>query len=148
MRYYLDTEFNAFGGELISLALVREDGRSLYLVYKIKAEYDPWVAANVVPKLFPPGVAAIKLDDPIDGALHIAEFLREDEKPVIITDWPDDIRYFCAAIITAPGYMADIKGLKFEMIRVDAYPSKLPGANDWQHNAYWDAKALRQIMLF
>jgi hypothetical protein len=31
--------------------------------------------------------------------------------------------------------------IKFEMHRVDAYPTTLPGAV--QHNAYWDAMALR-----
>ncbi len=30
---------------------------------------------------------------------------------------------------------------EFEMHRVDAYPTMLPGAV--QHNAYWDAMALR-----
>jgi hypothetical protein len=50
MKYYLDTEFNEFGGELISLALVREDGESLYLVYpEPKDGYGEWVKDNVVP---------------------------------------------------------------------------------------------------
>ncbi len=32
MRYYIDTEFNGTGGQLLSLALVREDGLSFYEV--------------------------------------------------------------------------------------------------------------------
>lgn len=32
MRYFLDTEFNGFGGGLISLALVREDGLPFYAI--------------------------------------------------------------------------------------------------------------------
>src|SRR5689334_943285 len=31
MRYFLDTEYNGTGGELMSLALVPEDGEELYL---------------------------------------------------------------------------------------------------------------------
>ena len=49
MKYFLDTEFNEFGGELISLALVREDGESIYLVYPDLPEYGAWVKEHVVP---------------------------------------------------------------------------------------------------
>ena len=31
MRYYLDTEFNGFGGALLSLALVPDDGEEFYV---------------------------------------------------------------------------------------------------------------------
>ena len=64
---------------------------------------------------------------------------------VIIADWPDDIRYFCQAIITAPGQMVNIPRLTFELARVDAYPSQLAGAV--QHNALWDARALRALFI-
>ena len=56
-RFYLDTEFYEDGRtiDLISLALVREDGQHLYLV---SAEADlgrvsPWVRENVLPHLPP-----------------------------------------------------------------------------------------------
>lgn len=43
---------------------------------------------------------------------------------------------------TGPGTMIEVRpSIKFEMHRVDAYPTTLPGAI--QHNAYWDAMALR-----
>lgn len=145
MRYYLDTEFNDFGGELISLALVREDGESLYYVYpEPKDGYKPWVKENVVPILWSipspmPGMA-YKLDR---GAApsYIAAFLREDPGPiVIVTDWPDDIKYFCQEVITGPGMMINRDRFVFDMLRVNAYPTSLPNAV--QHNAYWDARAL------
>jgi len=147
MRYYLDTEFNGFGGDLLSLALVREDGESCYLVVEQSLRtYEPWVEENVVPILwsipsplpgFASAVSASKL-----GA-HIALFLEGDSDPVIVTDWPDDVRHFCAAVITGPGKMAKIPALKFEVHRVDAYPTRLQGAV--QHNAWWDAMALREF---
>ena len=46
MRYYLDCEFDGFGGPLMSLALVREDGQGVNYVFPM-AVADPWVAANV-----------------------------------------------------------------------------------------------------
>lgn len=148
MRYYLDTEFNEFGGELMSLALVRDDGESLYLVYPDLEEYGSWVKENVVPILWsipsPITGMAYKVESIQDGARRIQEFLAGDTHPVIVTDWPDDIRYFCQAIITGPGMMINIPGLVFQMLRVDAYPTTLEGAV--QHNAWWDAMALRELL--
>lgn len=60
--------------------------------------------------------------------------------PTLFADWPDDIRYFCQALITAPGEMVNIPRLTFHIVRVDAYPTTLEGAV--QHNALWDARAL------
>lgn len=147
MRYFLDTEFNEFGGELISLALVREDGESIYLVYPDLPEYGEWVSKNVVPIIWNipsplPGMAH-KLTSKEDGAYLLANFLRGDREPVIISDWPDDIKYFCQAVITGPGMMAAIDNIVFQMIRVNAYPTTLENAV--QHNAWWDAKALKEL---
>lgn len=142
MRYYLDCEFNGMGGRLLSLSLVREDGKSLYLISL--APYEPldWVAANVIPILdaVPKGVSATRMAQG-HFALAIERFFTGDRDPIIITDWPDDIKYFCECALTGPGTMIDVSSLKFEMHRVDAYPTDLPGAI--RHNAYWDAMALR-----
>lgn len=148
MRYYLDTEFNEFGGDLISLALVRDDGYSLYLVYPDLEDYGDWVKKNVIPILWDVPQShmyeAYKLEKYEQGARMIQQFLEGDTHPVIVTDWPDDIRYFCQAIITGPGMMINIPGLVFQMLRVDAYPTALEGAV--QHNAWWDAMALRELL--
>lgn len=147
MQYYLDCEFNEFGGDLISLALVSEDNESIYLVYPELEEYGPWVKENVVPIIWNipnplPGMAYTV--DQESGARQIAQFLAGDPAPVIITDWPDDIRYFCQAIITGPGMMINIPQVTFHMVRVNAYPTTLDGAV--QHNAWWDAKALKYLL--
>ena len=148
MKYFLDTEFNEFGGELISLALVREDGKSIYLVYpEPTAGYGIWVKEHVVPILW--SVPSSTLNHSFaapslkDGAGVIANFLRGDRNPVIVTDWPDDIRYFCQAVITGPGEMVALDNLVFHMLRVNAYPTTIEGAI--QHNAWWDAMALREL---
>lgn len=153
MRYYLDTEFDGHGGTLISLALVREDGESIYLVYQDTAT-DPWVQENVIPILWDmpneheghkvrclPRWAANKR-----GAQAIAEFLDGDDHPLIFADWPDDIAYLCRALITGPGEMVQTQPTISFCIRrrVDAYPTTLPGAV--RHNAWWDAMTLRHAL--
>lgn len=145
MRYFLDTEFNGFGGELMSLALVDSDGESLYLVYPTPRHIEPWVAENVVPIMASvPAGCGIHLVNHENGARRIAEFFarRGGSVPYIITDWPDDVRYLCQAIMTGPGEMVSIPRLQFDIVRVDSYPTTLDGAV--QHNALWDAFALRE----
>jgi hypothetical protein len=64
MRYFLDTEFFEDGHTImpISLALVAEDGRELYLEFafdkrKVETHPDPWVKENVLPQLmWPPDI--------------------------------------------------------------------------------------------
>lgn len=138
-RYFLDTEFNEFGGDLISLALVGEDGREFYMATDCPNP-GAWVKENVIPIIKCEGAVPSHTAPSLFG-LAISTFLRDDKWPTIIADWPDDISYFCKALITAPGQMVNIPLLQFQMIRIDAYPSELPGAV--QHNALWDARALR-----
>ena len=75
----------------------------------------------------------------------IADFLAWDQAPVIVADWPDDIRYLCELLITGPGKCVKLDGLKFEWVRADAWPNEIPGAV--QHNAWWDAQALRAKLM-
>ena len=51
MRYFLDTEYNGWGGALLSLALVPEEGEELYLTLDWEGSLDDWVERNVVPYL-------------------------------------------------------------------------------------------------
>lgn len=143
MRYFLDTEFNGFGGELISLAMVREDGASLYLIYGLTAPLDPFVRDHVQPKLMcvPAGVD-IRQVSQADGARAIEAFLHGDADPEIFADWPDDVRLFCHALMIAAGRTAQIDRLGFKIRRVEPYPTDLAGVVE--HNSWWDAMALRQ----
>lgn len=144
--YYLDTEFNSFNGELISLALVNKDETKpeLYLargVPDMPAYIHPWVKDNVLPILDVPGATPVWCSVRYFPKA-IYEYLKRDGDVVIITDWPDDIKYFMESLITGPGMMIGLKGLELKLKRVDAYPTKLQGAV--QHNALWDARALRE----
>jgi hypothetical protein len=143
MRYYIDTEFDGFRGPLISMALVREDGRSLYFIVgdPEATVQDQWVRENVLPILKdcpePPWTFDMR-----GAAAAVGVFLADDAAPCIVADWPDDIRHLCDVLHFAPGRMIDVPGMRFEVKRVDAYPTPLPGAV--QHNAWWDACALRE----
>lgn len=140
MRYYLDCEFDGYGGDLISLALVSEAGPSLYLVFEgYEDSCDEWVIEHVLPVVPLPLAIYAKRDG---AQTELTDFFRGDACPIIVTDWPDDVAYLCTLMLTGPGTMIDIPRISFEIHRVDAYPTDLPGAV--QHNAWWDAKALQR----
>lgn len=143
MRYFLDTEFNGAGGSLISLALVSEAGREVYLATSCERPVD-WVKENVLPVINCRDAEPYVCDLALFGPL-VAWYLHSDTNPVIVADWPDDIKYLCETLITGPGEMVNIPRAQFELARVDAYPSQLAGAV--QHNALWDARALRAIFI-
>jgi len=53
VRYFLDTEYNGFGGALLSLALVPEDGsEEFYVTLQCDVPIDPWVERHVMPYAF------------------------------------------------------------------------------------------------
>lgn len=148
MRYYLDTEFDGFGGELISLALAAEDGHELYLANNkffndASAVTDSWVRENVHP-ILDLGTRPEVL--PLDRfPRQLMRFIGTDNSPHFISDWPDDIRYLCQTMITGPGKMISMPlQFSFTVVRVDAYPTDLKGAV--QHNALWDARALKRFL--
>lgn len=144
MDFYIDTEFNGFGGEILSLGIVSDDlEHVLHLrVPEPRAALEPWVAENVWPHIdsgpVPPMVIELT-----QWPLVIQQFFAPFT-PYIIADWPDDIRYFCELLITGPGQMVNIRAVEFSILRVDAYPTQLENAV--QHNALWDAYALRSAV--
>jgi hypothetical protein len=107
---------------------------------------DRWVQRHVEPKLLdvPDGIEPLRVDQ-TSGAHAIADFLVGDGDPRIIADWPDDIRLFCQALMLGPGSMVLIERIAFEMLRVELYPTDVAGAVE--HNAWWDAMALRRRLM-
>lgn len=146
MRYFLDTEFNGFGGELISLALVPEYGdQDFYVSLPLPDNIHPWVAQNVIPYLrfVPPGVDH-QLNR-VDAARHLEAYLASDRDPQIVADWPDDLAHFCALLVTGPGEMIGLNGLRLELVNGAGFSaaanSRMP------HNALHDAHALKDFYL-
>jgi hypothetical protein len=146
VRYFLDTEFNGFGGALISLALVPEHGdQEFYVALTLPETLHPWVERHVVPYLGSiPGGPEAQLSRR-EAAARLADYLSRDPDPLIVADWPDDLGYFCALITTGPGEMAPVGPLKFQLL---SNPGFSPAANSRvPHNALHDARALRDFVL-
>lgn len=136
MKLFIDTEFNGFGGSLISLALVPEDPSmpEFYKELVIREQLDPWVRDNVVPHL----ITVPSTHNEFQQAL--AQYLRKVGDVTIVADWPDDIRYFCQSLITGPGEMVSLnQKIRFELDLGIRYDSLVP------HNALHDARAIRDV---
>ena len=140
MRYFLDTEFNGFCGELISIALVPE-GAALAPFYEAipVAEPTEWVCANALPVL---GADPRSRDVVRD---LFAAYLMNDPAPLLVADWPEDIALAARLLITGPGYMKPVRSLRFELVDPDIIGPMVPSAVP--HNALHDAQALRATML-
>jgi hypothetical protein len=146
MRYFLDTEYNGFGGGLISLALVPEEGdQEYYVVLPLAEEPHPWVAKHVMPYLRSVPDMLYNELDPIAAAHDLAAYLGTDPDPEIVCDWPEDIALFCRLIQTSDGQIVELANVRFHFLRTPGFStarnSRVP------HNALHDARALRDFVL-
>ena len=129
---YLDTEFNGFEGELISLALVSDCGKEFYEVKEFYDAVDPWVDDNVLPKLIKEGLR------PLTFKHQFQQFILQFKNPTIICDWHSDAVHFCqllsgfnyASSLDYPFTLKVIKTPQGEPVMV--------------HNALEDAKILKK----
>jgi len=146
VRYFLDTEYNGWGGALLSLALVPEDGEELYLTLDWEGTLDPWVERNVLPYLdtVPDALVSPRLSRS-DAARAVSHYLAGDPDPLIVADWPEDIALFNALLVTGPGTMIEVPPLRFQFVELSGFStaanSRVP------HNALHDARALRDHVL-
>lgn len=146
MRYFLDTEYNGWGGSLLSLALVPDDGEELYLTVDWSGPLDSWVEMNVIPYLdtVPENLVSARLSR-ADAARTVAHYLAGDPAPLIIADWPEDIAQFNMLLLNGPGTMVEVTSLTFRFLPLSGFStaanSKVP------HNALHDARALRDHIL-
>ena len=146
MRYFLDTEYNGWGGALLSLALVPDDAEELYLTLDWNGALEPWVEKNVVPYL---DTVSDSLLSPrlsrADAARMVAHYLAGDPEPLIVADWPEDIAQFNMLLLNGPGAMVEVPSMTFRFMPLSGFStaanSKVP------HNALHDARALRDHVL-
>ena len=142
MRYYLDTEFNGFGGALLSLALVPEDGQEFYVTLQCDDRILPWVERNVVPYLdnVPVGLVSPRMTRR-EAADALAAYLATDPAPELVADWPEDITQFCSLLMIGPGQMVPVPPMTFRLLPLQGFS---PAANSAvPHNALHDARSLR-----
>lgn len=146
MRYFLDTEFNGFGGALLSLALVPEDGEEFYATLACDVPLFPWVEQHVAPYLdhVPVGLVSERLSRR-DAAIALSHYLAIDPEPVILADWPEDIAQFCNLLMTGPGEMVPVPRTAFELVPLGGFSTAANSAVP--HNALHDARALKDHIL-
>jgi hypothetical protein len=131
--FYLDTEFNGHGGQLISLALVSPMGPTLYVVKTLPDPLDPWVAQHVVPVL--------DFEEPLSYPtfrIVVQEFIRQYQNPTIICDWHADAVHFLK-LLEGPDFGSSLDfACQIHLLKTPPGEpvSKVP------HNALADARAL------
>jgi hypothetical protein len=131
VNLFLDCEWNSYGGELISMALVPPDRPPFYCVLPLPKTIDPWVAENVIPVL---NAKPCESWDYFQKSLE--DFLAQFGEIHVIADWPEDIANFMCSLITGPGTRINTPPLTCEVRR------DLDGGGLIQHNALSDAIAL------
>lgn len=129
MTVYLDTEFNGFGGELISLALVSDRGAAFYGVLPLPKSLDPWAAEHVVP------VLGREPEPPHEFRKRLRAFLAAHRDEEVIADWYEDLMHLLACLGDAKGRAFSIS-LRIRLVMLVELDSEVP------HNALSDAKAL------
>jgi hypothetical protein len=131
-RIFIDTEFNGFGGQLMSMALVCEDGREWYQVLPEPRVFNEWVYENVLP---------ILNKEPVDREvfhLSLRTFLEQFDRPTIYADWYTDLELFFAAF--AGRDHTTSFSVPCQAVLLGDVPDLKP---ELQHNALSDARALR-----
>jgi len=132
MALYLDTEFNGFGGELISIALHNTEGPGYYEVVEEKLAYPKqWVIENVMPVLNKPPRSKHYIKWTVRNYL-----IEHALQTIIYADWAEDFKHLLDQTFENEGKKY-IGMLTMRLITVpDIHVSKIP------HNALEDAKAL------
>jgi hypothetical protein len=136
MKFYLDTEFNSFGGELISLALVpAPDGiPPFYTEIKLGHEaIHPWVRENVLPNLLN------EAHSPLVAGMDMARYLRSfgGDRAEIVANWHEDFIHFLKLLLIGAGNAHTTPELTLQLVACKVEDSKIP------HNALADARAMR-----
>jgi hypothetical protein len=147
VRYFLDTEYNGFGGPLLSLALVPEDGgEEFYVTLECDAPLDPWVERHVIPFLdmVPEALKAPRLPRRA-AAEALGAWLALDSAPDIIADWPEDLAQLSMLLVTGPGRMVSVPSLTLRLATLHGFSTA--ANSSVPHNALHDARALRDHIM-
>jgi hypothetical protein len=146
MRYFLDTEFNGFGGCLISVGLAAEHGdQDYYVALPMTEPPTPWVERHVLPYLETVPRALYNRLDHVAAAHDIAAYLSTDPDPEIVADWPEDIALFARLLVIGDGEIVDVSNIRFHFLRTPGFSTSANSAVP--HNALHDARALRRFVL-
>ncbi len=136
VRYFLDAEFDGFGGSLISLALAPEDAnaRPFYEALDCQATND-WAITHVLPVLRTARISRQEM------TIKLADYLRDDAELIAIADWPEDIAHLAMLLVTGPGFRTPTPTFVFELLDMPLFHAET--LSQTPHNALSDAFALR-----
>jgi hypothetical protein len=130
MALYLDTEFNGFHGELISIALISSvTGKEFYEVLPLPKAILPWVSKNVIPILNQQPEDLQKL------RRKLYNYLKYHEGEPIYADWPEDLSHLLN-LLCEPNGVTFLLELDLRLIHSGELKSEI------HHNALSDARAL------
>jgi hypothetical protein len=140
MRYFIDAEFNGFGGALISLAAVPEDDAAAPFYEAVDCT-DPseWVRAHVLP------VLQTTQRSIADVARLFSDYLADDPAPLLVADWPEDIAHAAALLTDGKGTRLFRAEIRFHLLPRSDFATE--PTSRMPHNAYHDAVALREWVL-
>lgn len=142
---FIDTEFNSFGGSLISIGAVSDSGSTFYGIVDIphvEADIKPWVKENVIPVLYKYVPIA---DGVFDVKRSLCSFI-ENLNPTVLNvyaDWPEDLSHFFSLF----AYPNGVSSAKWEINGILKQPPVYPTSR-FPHNALSDAIALRNAFMF
>jgi len=102
MNIFLDTEFNGFGGELLSTGMVADDGKRFYEYVTPGLDVCNWVEKNVVPVLPYQGDPLFEKEPSTLPKIkaELEKYLNQYRQVTIVADWLEDIKYFCDLVLT------------------------------------------------
>ena len=130
MKLFLDCEFNGFGGELISMALVDEEGHSFYEVLDCPQPV-AWVAENVMPILAQAPISLTEFQN------KLSLFLNEYDEIHVIADWAEDLSLFTRSLIISEG-----RAIRTPPLTMELWTGEMCFSSEIPHNALSDAIVL------
>lgn len=141
MRIFVDCEFNGFGGDLVSMALVPED-ENIHPWYEVvnlpegqRYVWDRWVWDNVIP------VVGKKAISPDRFRASFLQYIQTFNDPIICADWYTDLVHFFNMFAGEDHSQSIGFACRAELVLIDNYQSETP------HNALSDALAIRRAWL-
>ena len=137
-RIALDCEFNEFGGELRSIALVAENMQEVYYELLPTEEDKPWYAEHVAPLMSGKTTARFLAGE------GVGEFISRFRKPVIIADWPCDFRHLCDLLVFGSGVKHESGDFTMAYMKLPAFSSA--ESSLIPHHALHDARALMNYL--
>lgn len=137
VRIAIDGEWNSFGGEFLSFAMVADDGEEFYVEFETPRDidYHPWVIENVLPHM------STRKFNRSESQYLLQRFLNQYHEVEIIADWPEDIERLCGLMIVGPGMKIQTPPvMTFRIMSLDS-ESKKP------HHALYDARGIMECIL-